>query len=196
MTFVDLAPATARMAALIGGLPDDLLQAPTPCRSYTVADLLDHIERFTLAFTAAAAKTPDDYATHSSLGDRTRLPGGWRDRIPQELSGLAPAWRDPAARTGMTQAGGVELPGEVAAVVVLEELVIHGWDLARASGQAYDCEEQALAAVRGFVAQFAGPDQEEMRGDAYASPADVPATAPLLDRVIGLSGRDPGWSPS
>jgi hypothetical protein len=96
----------------------------------------------------------------------------------------------------MTQAGGVEMPGEVAPVVALEELVIHGWDLAQASRQLYDSAEQELAVVRGFVAQFAGPDQAEMRGDAYASPAAVPQTAPLQDQVIGLSGRDPGWSPS
>ncbi len=38
----------------------------------------------------------------------------------------------------MTKAGGVDLPGEVAGLVALDELVVHGWDVARATGQAYD----------------------------------------------------------
>jgi uncharacterized protein (TIGR03086 family) len=95
----------------------------------------------------------------------------------------------------MTRAGGIEMPGEVAVVVALEELVIHGWDVARASGQSFDCDEPTLEVVRSFVAQFAGPDQAELRGEAYAAPVAVPKAAPFLDRVIGLSGRDPAWSP-
>lgn len=87
------------------------------------------------------------------------------------------------------------MPGEVAAVVALEELVIHGWDLARATGRAYDCGERTLEVVREFLAQFAGPDQEELRGEAYGAPVGVSDAAPLLDRVVGLSGRDPAWSP-
>jgi hypothetical protein len=53
-----------------------------------------------------------------------------------------------------------------------------------------------LEVVRGFIAQFAGPDQAELRGDAYGAPVDVSEAAPLLDRTVALSGRDPGWSPS
>jgi uncharacterized protein (TIGR03086 family) len=96
----------------------------------------------------------------------------------------------------MTRAGGIEMPGEVAAVVALEELVIHGWDVARATGQDFDGDDSTLEAVRGFLAQFAGPDQAELRGDAYGAPVDVSEAAPLLDRTVALSGRDPGWSPS
>lgn len=44
---------------------------------------------------------------------------------------MAGAWKDPAAWTGMTRAGGVDLPGEIAAAVAADELVLHGWDLAR-----------------------------------------------------------------
>jgi uncharacterized protein (TIGR03086 family) len=95
----------------------------------------------------------------------------------------------------MTLAGGIEMPGEVAVVVALEELVIHGWDVARATGQPYACDGPTVEVVRGFVQQFAGPDQQDLRGEAYGSPIAVADTAPLLDRVIGLSGRDPTWSP-
>jgi uncharacterized protein (TIGR03086 family) len=108
---------------------------------------------------------------------------------------LADAWRDPEAWTGMTKAGGVELPGEVAGLVALDEIVIHGWDIARASGQEYDCDPASLEAVHGFVMQFSEPGQEEARAGLFGPVVEVPDDAPLLDRVIGLTGRDPAWSP-
>jgi hypothetical protein len=40
----------------------------------------------------------------------------------------------------MTEVGGNTLPGEVTGVVALDEVVLHGWDLARATGQDYRCD--------------------------------------------------------
>jgi uncharacterized protein (TIGR03086 family) len=93
----------------------------------------------------------------------------------------------------MTEAGGVELPGEIAGLVALNEVLTHGWDVARASGQPYEPDHASLEAVYGFLAPFAGSGEEAagLFGPAVAVPDD----APLLDRVIGLTGRDPDWSP-
>ena len=76
---------------------------------------------------------------------------------------MAEAWRAPEAWEGMTRAGGIDLPGEVAGLVALDELVVHGWDVARASGQDFTCDEASLEAVHGFVSQFSGPGQEAAR---------------------------------
>lgn len=195
MTAVDLEPATRQMADLVRGVPDQLLDAPTPCPGYSLGDLVDHVGGLTLAFTAAARKTFGDATSQGPSGDASRLGDDWRTRIPRDLAALAEAWREPAARTGMTQAGGLELPGEVAGLVVLDELVIHGWDIARASGQPYECDPALLDAVHNFVAQFSEPGQEAAREGLFGPVVDVPDDAPLLDRVIGLTGRDPGWSP-
>jgi uncharacterized protein (TIGR03086 family) len=194
MTVVDLGPAAQRMSDLLRGVPDGLLGGPTPCRAYTLGDLIHHICGLTPAFTDAANKTTPADATGRSEGDASRLPSDWRTRIPRDLDTLAEAWGDPAAWTGMTRAGGVDLPGEVAGLVALDELVIHGWDVARASGQDYDCDPQSLEAVYGFVTQFSGPEREAAREDLFGPEVEVPEDAPLLDRVIGLTGRDPTWS--
>jgi uncharacterized protein (TIGR03086 family) len=195
MPVVDLEPATRRMADLISGVSDELLDGPTPCPEYTLGDLLDHVGGLSLAFTAAATKATGDASSQGGSGDATRLGDDWRTRIPRDLAALAEAWRDPAAWSGTTRAGGVELPGEVAGVIALDEVVIHGWDVARASGQPYECDPQSLEAVHGFVAQFSGPGQEEARAGLFGPVVEVPDDAPLLDRVIGLTGRDPAWSP-
>jgi uncharacterized protein (TIGR03086 family) len=195
MSPVDLEPAARRLADLVGGVPDDLLDAPTPCPAYTLGDLVEHVGGAASAFTGAAAKDLGDATSQGPSGDASRLGDDWRNRIPRDLAGLAEAWRDPAAWTGMTKAGGVDLPGEVAGLVALDELVVHGWDVARATGQAYEVDTASLDAVRGFVAQFSEPGMEEARAGLFAAVVEVPENAPLLDRVIGLTGRDPGWSP-
>src|SRR5512132_1186285 len=196
MTLVDLEPAARRLADLVTGVPDALLDAPTPCPAYTVGDLLDHVGGASLPFTGAAVTDTGDVTSQGPSGDASRLSDDWRTHIPSDLVALAAAWRDPDAWTGMTKAGGVELPGEVAGLVALDELVVHGWDVARATGQAYDVDAASLEAVQAFVSQFSEPGQEEMRAGLFGPVVEVPEDAPLLDRVIGLTGRDPAWSPS
>jgi uncharacterized protein (TIGR03086 family) len=196
MTLVDLEPAAQRMAELVRGVPDELLDGPTPCPAYKLGDLLDHVGGAALAFTGAAKKETGDAVSQGPSGDASRLGDDWRERIPRDVAALAPAWRDPEAWDGMTKAGGVELPGGVAGLVALDELVIHAWDIARATGQKYDPEPESLEAVHGFVSQFSEPGQEAARAGLFGPVVEVPDDAPLLDRVIGLTGRDPDWSPS
>jgi len=191
MTVVDLEPAARRLAELIANLPDDRLGGPTPCPDYSLADLVEHVGGLSLAFAAAAAKELGPMTGPARAGDGSRLPDDWRTRIPRQLAAMADAWREPAAWEGMTRAGGIDLPGGVAGVVALDELVVHGWDVARASGQDFDCEPAALEAVHGFVAQVAAAGPQP---GLFGAAVEVPESAPLLDRVIGLAGRDPSWT--
>ena len=187
-TQLDLEPAAHRMADLVAAVPDDALDQPTPCARYTVGDLLDHIAGFAIAFTAAARKTPLDGAPS---GDAANLASDWRERIPRDLVAAGEAWRDPDAWTGMTAAGGVDLPGEQAGVVALDEFVIHGWDLAKAIGQPAGYEGPGLEAVYEAVSHFRSAGIEGLFGPAV----QVPDGAPLFDRILGLAGRDPAWVP-
>ena len=193
MTDLDLGPAAQRLGALVSAIPDEQLAAPTPCPDYSVGDLVEHVGGLAQAFTAAATKNTADAAPGGPSGDASRLVDDWRVQIPRDLDALAVAWRDPDAWTGMTSAGGVDLPGEIAGLVALDELVIHGWDVARATGQDYDVDAPSLAAVHQFVEGFSAPGAD--RGGLFGPVVAVPDDAPLLDRTVGLAGRDPNWSP-
>jgi uncharacterized protein (TIGR03086 family) len=191
---IDIRPAARQLGTLVAGVPDDALDNPTPCPDYRLGDLLDHIGGLAVAFTAAATKSYEELGDQGPSGDAGRLGSDWRTRIPADLERMAEAWCDDAAWQGMTRAGGIDLPGEVAGLVALDEVVVHGWDVARSSGQPFEVDEPALQAVHGFVAQFSGPGQDEARAGLFGPEVDVPAGAPLLDRVVGMAGRDPGWS--
>ena len=195
MTIVNLEPATRHMADLVAGVSDDQLDRPTPCPEYSLGDLLDHIGGLALAFSAAAAKTTDPRAPQrSGLGDASRLGDDWRTRIPKNLEALADAWRDPEAWTGMTHVGEIPLPGELAGVVALDEVMLHAWDLAQASGQEFEYDPGLLEVIHGLVQQWSAPGAESQRDGIFGPVVPVPDDAPLLDRVIGLSGRSPNWA--
>jgi uncharacterized protein (TIGR03086 family) len=196
MSNVDLGPAARQLTDLIAGLSEGDLAGPTPCPAYTVGDLVDHIGGLALAFTAAARKAGGPLASQAPSGDASRLRPGWHTQIPADLAELAAAWQDPAAWAGQTTIGGTDAPGEIAGLAAADELIVHGWDLARATGQPYECDPQLLEAARTFLSHFASPDAPAGPEVAFGPSRPMPADASQLDHVVALAGRDPGWSPA
>lgn len=193
-TPIDHTDAARRMAELVVAVPDEALGDPTPCADYTVAALLDHIGFLAAAFARKGRKEADDpVAGPPPLGDAAHLPADWRTSIPVSLGELADAWRDPAAWEGSSQAGGFDLPAEVVGLIALEELVVHGWDLARATGQPFEATDADVAASEQMLRQFTAGDGDPAPGGPYAAAVPVDDGASALDRVLALSGRDPAW---
>ncbi|WP_328320675.1 TIGR03086 family metal-binding protein [Streptomyces sp. NBC_00388] len=180
------------MAQLAGAVGEGQLDDATPCPDFTVRDLLAHIAGLTAAFRSVAAKEfgPDtDTAPGSVPGPE--LAADWRTELPLRLEEMITAWRSPAAWEGETRAGGFTLPAPVAGRVALNELVVHGWDLARATGQRYAPDPASLGVSYALLGQADGA----ARAPAFGPAVGVPQDAPFLDRVIGLSGRSPEWKP-
>ena len=94
----------------------------------------------------------------------------------------------------MTKAGGVDLPGEVGGLVALDEVLMHGWDLARATGQPYRPRRRGR---RGIADRHARGERSGGKGRTACRPGRRRTRdAPPFDRVLGLAGRDPVWSPA
>ena len=194
MDIVDLGPGAQQLADLVARTSDGELGRPTPCPAYTLGDLIEHVGGLALAFTAAANKDFGPFTEGTPSGDASRLGPDWRERIPRDLAALAAAWRDPAAWDGMTRIARMDAPAAMAGLTVADELVVHGWDIARAAGRPYGCEPELLDAAHSFLVQFATPDAPAGPTVAFGPSRQLPGSAPLLDRVVALAGRDPGWS--
>lgn len=192
----DHGSACRAVAGLLDGIEEKHLASPTPCPDYTVRELLGHLVGLTVAFRDAATKALGATTDTAPTESLPQLADGWRTALLSQLDELPEAWRSPGAWQGFTRAGGVGLPAEVAGLVALNELVVHGWDLARSTGQVYEVDRASLEAVLPFLEPAAaGAETGEAPEGLFGRPVPVPADAPLLDRVIGLSGRRPDWRP-
>ena len=188
-TTLDLGPQAAEVARVVAGVGDDQLTAPTPCAGTPVAGLLDHLVGLTLAFRLAAEKRPLPGAPRASA---EHLPADWRTVIPQQLDALVAAWQEPAAWEGMAEAGGVQMPAPAIGVVALNEVLVHGWDVAVATGQEYRADPASAEACLGFSVDLAA-GAPDARNAMFGPVVPVPDDAPVLDRLLGQTGRDPGW---
>jgi uncharacterized protein (TIGR03086 family) len=84
--------------------------------------------------------------------------------------------------------------------VVSDDLVLHGWDLARATGQRETIDPEDVdrlwASTRAIPAdlmeKYRTPGAFGPGIEVYGAEVPVPESAPLQDRLLGLVGRDPG----
>ncbi|TDC92824.1 TIGR03086 family protein [Saccharopolyspora aridisoli] len=170
---IDLTPACRQLAGLLSAVTDDQLDLPTPCSEYAVSGLIAHVDEAAQGFTALASARP-------GVGD-----------VRSHVLELAEAWSAPAAWEGETGVGGVPLRNEVWGRIALTEVVVHGWDLAQATGARFHLPEGTLrgcwAHVRVFVPSAPLPE-------LWGPPVEVDDDAPLLDRIVAMTGRAPGLS--
>jgi uncharacterized protein (TIGR03086 family) len=183
---LDLDPPVRQLRALLLGIDDHDLTATTPCAEWTVGDLLDHIMDFTRAFTQAAQKLTDapGTSTPAPRPSADRLPPHWRSRLPVQLEELATAWKQPDAWTGSARAGGATMPATATGVAAVNELTMHGWDLARGTGQDFAADPRILEQLIEFLSHSPG---------AFGPPVEIEDESSLLDQALALSGRDPSW---
>jgi uncharacterized protein (TIGR03086 family) len=184
---IDLAPACKRTGDVLTNVTDEQLNGSTPCERLSVKDLVGHVGGLALAFSAAARKEFGEL-TDTPPVEGAPLDQNWRTAYPARLEELAAAWREPGAWEGMSRAGGVDFPGEVGGMIALTEVVIHGWDIAVATGQDYDVDQATLDAVLPHVTAIAAEGPTE---GLFGPAVPIADDAPVLDRIIALSGRDP-----
>jgi uncharacterized protein (TIGR03086 family) len=187
----DFEAAVRELLRLAANVSDDQLDVATPCQGRTVRQLLGHLVGLTAAFRAAADKDFGSWTdTNPDTDGWPNADDRWRATLEERGSALVEAWRSPAAWEGMTRAGGVDLPGEIAGLVALNEVVLHGWDLARATGQDYEVDEETAAVLLPFVSGFDPGGTPGTFGPAL----DISPDSPTFDQVLARAGRDPGWT--
>ncbi|WP_084316913.1 TIGR03086 family metal-binding protein [Actinospica robiniae] len=183
--------AAAAVAAIARTISDDQLANKTPCTQYDVRALINHLLFWGPSLAGAGRKesVPQPAAAESEVD---LADGDWRGSLLALLDELTSSWAPPSAWEGETSMGSPQmLPASVMGDMIVGELAVHGWDLAVATGQRLELPGDLLAHLR--EAMLAGVAQGREMG-LYGPEVAVPADAPTLDRILGLTGRDPAWT--
>jgi uncharacterized protein (TIGR03086 family) len=187
-----LAPAAAPIVEIVRGLDGSRLGAPTPCAGYDVRALLHHLLFWGPVLASAARKVPTAPAA-AAESDVNLVTGNWPAALDALFADLVDAWSGPASWEGTTSMGGpTELPAPMVGGMAMGELVVHGWDLGRALGRAPTWDEPVLEFVHH---ELLGTAEMGRQMGVFGPEVPVPATAPTLDRLLGIAGRDPRWVP-
>jgi uncharacterized protein (TIGR03086 family) len=184
-----LTDASAEAARIARAVTEAQLSDRTPATEWDVRTLANHLVLWTsynFELRARGESVPDDWQQR----DFTSEPG-WADAYAAQLDRALAAWSDPAVWEGEVKMGDSSMPAAAVAGMILLELVLHGWELAVATGQQYRLPGSAEAATADLVDEYAEM-YREYQGFAEALP--VPADAGALDRALALSGRDPHWT--
>jgi uncharacterized protein (TIGR03086 family) len=88
---------------------------------------------------------------------------------------------------------GTATPATEVGAMLIMEMALHGWDVARATGQEYHADDDLAAALLETVQA-----QAELfrKYQGFADAIEPKPDAPAFDRALALSGRDPAWQPA
>jgi uncharacterized protein (TIGR03086 family) len=164
------------LGGVVAGIAPDQLDRPTPCAGFTVRGVLEHMIGGAGAFAAAY---------------RGEEPG--QPDLSDPLGGFAPALGDLVA--AITAPGALDqtvtapfgaVPGDVFARFVVLDGLVHGWDLATATDQAYEPPAALVDAVMDFAQTALEPLRD---GETFADAVAPTADASPIDRLANFTGR-------
>jgi len=176
-----LALALAGAGHLIDGVAAAQWTAPTPCPEWDVRQLVNHLVAGNLAVAALVGDQAPPDRSADQLGDD---PGS---AYRASAAALQAAFAQPGAleRTFGSPYG--PAPGSMLVHLRIAELLVHGWDLARATGQPPGLPDalaqNELALSR---AQLGNAPRDAM---PIAEPQPAPAGAAAIDRLAAFFGR-------
>ena len=164
------------LGGVVGDISPDQLDNKTPCAQYTVRGVLEHMitgaTAFAAAFRGEEAGEPDTSDVLAGFGPA--------------LTGLAEAIQAPGALDRTIQAPFGAVDGTTFARFVVLDGLVHGWDLATATGQAYEPRDALVAEAEGFARDALGPLRD---GDTFAEPVEPPSAATPIERLAAFTGR-------
>ena len=177
-----------RQAASSRAVPADRWHAATPCAGWDARALVNHLVSGNLWAAELAAG-----GTIEGVG--SRLDGNLVGEDPaaayeQSAGAAAAVFRRPGALDAPCAVSYGPVPGSVYAGHRFLDVLVHGWDLAMASGQHYALDPQLMQACQ----QIIEPQLEAFRSAGALGPeVTVPADASPQTRFLALLGRT-GWA--
>src|SRR5579862_1060288 len=179
--------AVAQTESIVAAVVPAQFGLPTPCAEYDVRALLSHIvgglNRIALvgegadalAIPARADGVPDDgwLAAYRAAAARTRA-----------------AWADDAKLDALFEVPWGKVPGRIAVSGYVQEIAVHGWDLAQATGQPTELDPEIASWVLA-VAQRILPAEPRGGEVPFGPVVEVPPDAGVYARLAAWLGRQP-----
>jgi uncharacterized protein (TIGR03086 family) len=186
-----MAAAAAETARVVGeAARTTTLNTKTPCTDWDLRALLNHTILWT-SYSAERRAHGESVPEELMSKDFTADPGFAQDYQAQ-VQRAVQAWSDPRAWERDLNVMGSSTPAADIAAMLIMEMVLHGWDIARATGQEYRADD-ALAQALLETVQAQAELFRQYQG--FAEAKTIPDGASAFDRALTLSGRDPRWTP-
>jgi uncharacterized protein (TIGR03086 family) len=164
------------LSGVVSAIRADQLDNPTPCAKFTVRGVLDHMivgaTTFGAVFRGVEASQPDTSDVLASF--------------ETTLTGLAEAMHGPGAFDRTVQAPFGEVPGATFARFIVLDGLVHGWDLATATGQPYEPPDALVAEADTFAHEAIEPLRD---GDTFGPAVEPACSATPIQRLAAFTGR-------
>jgi len=181
-----LSRALEQVGDVLSGVREDQESLPTPCRSWTVAQLGDHVVHDLHQFTVTArGGSPDWSEPAAPVPDR---PAAFR----KGAADLLDAWRQAGDLTGtITLPRMGEVPARFPVDQQIAEFAVHAWDLAEATGQSTALDPQVAQAALDWMRETLRPQFRgaETDGKAFGPETPISDDAHVYDRLAAFAGR-------
>jgi uncharacterized protein (TIGR03086 family) len=155
---------------------------PTPCEEWNVAEVMRHLIGGNFRYAAAIR------------GDAPPDADDWRDAefepltaYEQSADQVLAAFRRQGALDALVTVPFGTVPGVVALHLRITEVLVHGWDLARATGQAVNFPDSVAEQELRFSQAKLGDIPAGRR--PFAPPLPVAPDAPAIDQLAACLGR-------
>lgn len=180
------AETTGIMDGLIEQLTPEHREASTPCKDFTVHDLLNHVAggaHMVSAIFAGEAPRGFDVDWMSEAGGPVAGWEGARDA-------MRAAFSDDNLTSPKPGPGGGESPGVNFASLMVADHLVHAWDLAQAIGTDIAPSDATVSLAAAAMRPLITPERRD--GDAFEDEKPAPADATTLQQLIAYSGRTVG----
>ena len=180
-----LASAMGSAAEVIGAVTEDQLTLPTPCSDFDVRGLAAHL--MSAPPTVASLGRGEDYG---SVSEQTVPFDQWRAHWAKTSAEAREAWADEALLDRVVTLPWAELPGGEVLAQFTGEIVVHTWDLATATGQWAEWQPAVLElAYESYLQGLPAEGREQF--PVFKAIVPVDEDAPLIDRIVAYTGRQP-----
>lgn len=177
------------VGSVLANVKDDQLDDPTPCASWKVRDIINHVVGGTTFF-ASAAET--GAADHGPADPTDFASGDFRKEFAEGSKRAVEAFSAPGVMEKIINLGFMEVPGAVVIGIATTDAFVHAWDIAHATGQPVDLDPEFAAQLLENSRRMVRPEFRGAEGKApFGAEQQADESAPAATKLAAFMGRRP-----